>query len=382
VREEYLTFGKPYIGQEEIDEVVDTLESRWLGTGPKVTQLEEKFCEYTGADYAVALNSCTAGLHLSMLVNDIKAGDEVITSPMTFCATANAIIHTGAIPVFVDIDKNTFNIDPEKIEEKITEKTKAILPVHFAGLPCDMDRIMELAQKYNLRVIEDAAHATESIYKGRKIGIIGDMTCFSFYVTKNMVTGEGGMVTTNNKELAGLLKIYALHGMDQDAWKRYSDNGFKHYQVVYPGYKYNMMDLQAAIGIHQLNRLGKLSKRRKEIFNYYNDSFKDLPLILPKQNRTDSIHAYHLYTALVDEKQTIISRDELQSKLHDYNIGTGIHFTSLHLHEYYRKRFNFKPDDFSNARYVSDRTISFPLSGALTDTDVEDVVNSVRMIFS
>lgn len=380
MREKYLVFGQPYIGQEEIDEVVDSFHSRWLGTGPKTLKFEEMFRDYVGAGYAVALNSCTAGLHLSLVVNGIGPGDEVITTPMTFCATANTIIHTGATPVFVDIDPDTFNIDPAGIEEKITEKTKAIMPVHFAGRPCDMDAIMALAQKYNLIVIEDAAHAIESSYKGRKIGTIGDTTCFSFYVTKNLVTGEGGMVTTKNKELADKLKIYALHGMDNDAWRRYSDDGFKHYQVIFPGYKYNMMDLQAAIGIHQLNRIETMSKKREKVWQHYNESLTELPLILPKEPEPDTRHAYHLYTVLIDTARTSVSRDDFQRQLHEAKIGTGIHFISLHLHEYYRRRFDFKPDDFPNSRYVSERTVSLPMSGALTEQDVDDVVASVRKI--
>jgi dTDP-4-amino-4,6-dideoxygalactose transaminase len=233
-RKDYLIFGSPLIEEPEIEEVVQTLRSGWLGTGPKVEKFEDIFKEYTGAKFAMALNSCTAGLHLAMLASGVGPGDEVITTPLTFASTANAVIHTGARPVFVDIRKDTQNINPNGIENAITANTKAIIPVHLAGRPCDMDAIMDIARKHDLIVIEDAAHCIEGWYKGEKIGNIGDMTCFSFYVTKNIVTGEGGMVTTNNEEWANKIKMYGLHGLSKDAWKRYSDDGFVHYQVIYP----------------------------------------------------------------------------------------------------------------------------------------------------
>lgn len=382
MRNDFLVFGRPAIGQEEINEVIDSLKNKWIGTGPKVAKFEDMFREYIGSKYAVALNSCTAGLHLSLVVNEIGPGDEVITTPMTFCATANVVVHVGAIPVFVDIDKESMNIDVSKIEEKITKKTKAIIPVHFAGRPCEMDKIMEIAKKHNLLVIEDAAHATESVYKGQKIGNIGDMTCFSFYVTKNLITGEGGMVTVNNKELADKLKIYALHGMDKDAWKRYSDQGYKHYKVIFPGYKYNMMDIQAAIGIQQLKKIKGFSKRREEIWQRYNEAFKDLPINIPKDPDPDTQHAYHLYTILIDKQKAKVDRDTFQDLLNKENIGTGVHFISLHLHEYYRKRFGYQPNDFPNAAYISERTISLPFSADLSDQDVDDVILAVKKILN
>jgi len=262
-RKNFLIFGSPYIEKTEIDEVVKCLKSGWIGTGPRVHQFENDFRNYIGSKYAVALNSCTAALHLSMLVSGLSKGDEVITTPMTFVATANAILHTGAKPVFVDVKKDTMNIDPSLIEKSITTKTKAILPVHFAGRPCEMDYIMELSKKNNLLVIEDAAHAIEAKYKNKKIGNIGDMTCFSFYVTKNLVTGEGGMLTTNKKQWADNVKKFGLHGLSADAWKRYSDEGFKHYECIFPGFKYNMTDIQASLGIHQLQRIVKKFTTKK-----------------------------------------------------------------------------------------------------------------------
>ena len=380
VRDKFLVFGNPIIEKEEIEEVVDSLKSGWLGTGPKVEKFENIFKEYTGSKFAIALNSCTAGLHLSMLVSGIKKGDEVITTPMTFCATANSILHVGAKPVFVDIEKDSMNIDPIKIRKALTKKTKAILPVHFAGRPCNMDAILEIAKENNLIVIEDAAHCIEGYYRGKKIGNIGDITCFSFYVTKNIVTGEGGMVTTNNEEAADKIKMYGLHGLSRDAWKRYSDEGFKHYEVIFPGFKYNMMDLQAAIGIHQIKRINKYLKRRNDIWKKYDEAFADLPVFLPPKPETNTIHARHLYTLLLDIDNLKVDRDTIQSVLQKENIGTGIHFISVHLHKYYRETFGFKSDVFPNAKYISERTISLPLSAKLTDRDVNDTIEVVRKV--
>jgi len=379
-RDKYLVFGSPLIEEPEIQEVVDTLRSGWLGTGPKVAQFEDIFKEYTGAKHAMALNSCTAGLHLAMVVTGIRQGDEVITTPLTFCSTANAIIHTGATPVFVDVEKDTMNIDPERIAEAITPRTKAIIPVHFAGRPCNMDAIMDIAQRHDLIVIEDAAHCIEGRYKGKKIGNIGDMTCFSFYVTKNIVTGEGGMVTTNNEEWADKIKMYGLHGLSKDAWRRYSDEGFIHYQVIFPGYKYNMMDIQASLGIHQMKRVTQYLQRRKEIWERYNNAFSNLPVICPLDPENDTVHARHLYTLLIDTDKIKKSRNEVQQELHELNIGTGIHFISLHLHDYYKKTYSFKPDDFPNAKYISERTISLPFSPKLDDKDIEDVIIAISKV--
>jgi len=264
-KDKFLVFGAPRIKQPEIDEVVDCLKSGWIGTGPKVHQFENLFRKYKGVKHAIAVNSCTAALHLSLLAANIRPGDEVITTPMTFCATINAIIHCGATPVLADCDRRTMNILPEEIEKKITSKTKAILPVHFAGQPCDMEEINELARLYDLLVIEDCAHAIESEYKGKRTGTFGDIGCFSFYVTKNIITGEGGMVITDNDKIAERIKILALHGMSKDAWKRYSDDGYKHYQVIHAGFKYNMMDMQAAIGIHQIKKIEEYHKYRNAV---------------------------------------------------------------------------------------------------------------------
>lgn len=380
VREEFLVFGSPLIGEEEIKEVVDSLRTGWIGTGPKVERFEQLAREYLGAKYALAVNSCTAGLHLSLLACGVGQGDEVITTPMTFAATANVIEHVGATPVFADIELPSMNIDPTEIEKKITKKTKAIIPVHIAGRPCRMDEIMRIAGKYKLKVIEDAAHAFGAEYKGRKIGTIGDLTAFSFYVTKNLITGEGGMVTTNNKRYADFIQLYALHGMSRGAWKRYSDEGFKHYLIHAPGYKYNMMDLQAAIGIHQLKRFDENQKRRREIWQRYNQAFRDLPLETPPEPEIDTVHAYHLYTILIKRERLQASREVIQAALHAENIGIGIHFIALHLHPFYKNKYGYKRGDFPKSEYVSDRTISLPFSAKLKDKDVEDVIRAVRKI--
>lgn len=380
IRKDYLVFGSPWVMQPEIDEVVDSLRLGWLGTGPKVAKFEEMFRQYIGSDHALAVNSCTAGLHLSMLVAGLGAGDEVITCPMTFAATANAIIHTGAKPVFVDCDRATGLIDPQLIEEAITPSTRAIVPIHLYGRPCDMDAILDIAERHKLIVIEDAAHCIEGTYKGRKVGNISHLTSFSFYVTKNLVTGEGGMVTTNNPDFADKIKVYALHGMSKDAWKRFSDDGYKHYQVVFPGYKYNMMDIQAAIGIHQLARVEEWLVRRNEIWQSYNNALANLPVGLPALDEPDRHHARHLYTLTIDEARCGLIRDAFMQRLHELNIGTGVHYLGVHLHPYYQQQFGYRPQDFPNATWLSERTVSIPLSAKLSDEDVADVIGAVRFV--
>lgn len=380
MRKNFLIFGSPLIEKPEIDEVVSSLKSGWLGTGPKVQKFEEMFARYKGTKFALALNSCTAALHLSLISIGIKPGDEVIVPTMTFAATANTVIHTGGIPVFADCEKETMNIDPADIEKKITSKTKAIIPVHFAGRPCNMEAIMKIARKYHLKVIEDCAHAIETEYHGKKTGTFGDLGCFSFYVTKNITTGEGGMIITNNKVYADKIRILRLHGMSKDAWKRFSDSGYKHYQIVYPGYKYNMMDLQAAIGIHQLKRINKYWQKRRRIWQQYNEAFKDLPVFIPVPVETSTKHAYHLYTLLLDIDNLKITRDEFLEEMTKRKIGLGVHYIALHLHPFYQKAFGYKQGDFPNAEWISQRTVSLPLSPKLTNQDVDDVIKAVKEI--
>lgn len=379
-RNTYLIFGAPLVGEAEIREVVHSLRSGWLSTGPKVSTFENNVNTYLGSRFAKAVHSCTAAMHLSLIAAGIGPGDEVITTPLTFSATANVIIHSGATPVFVDVDRRTGNIDPDQIKKHITKRTRAILPVHLYGRPCSMSDIMALARKHNLIVIEDAAHAFGAEYKGKKIGTIGDFTCFSFYVTKNLMTGEGGMVTCKNKKWAQLIEMYALHGMSRGAWKRYSDKGYRHYTIEVPGYKYNMMDLQAGLGIHQLKRFDSMQKRRAEIWKRYNEAFADLPVEIPALTEKDRVHALHLYTLLLKTEKLRISRDNFLQALHKENIGSGVHFLSLHLHPFYKKRFGFRKNDFPNSAYYSDRTVSLPLSAKLTNKDVDDVIAAVRKI--
>jgi len=379
-RREYLVFGSPCIEQPEIDEVVASLKSGWIGTGHKVGQFEKLFANYKGSRSAVALNSCTAALHLSMLALKIQPGDEVLVPSMTFAATANAVIHAGGRPVLVDCCRDTMNIDPVDIERKITPRTKVIIPVHFAGRACDMQAIMHLAQKYNLKVIEDCAHAIETEYRGQKAGTFGDMGCFSFYVTKNIVTGEGGMVITENEDYAHDIKIFALHGMSSDAWKRFSDAGYKHYQVVFAGFKYNMTDMQAALGLHQLGRVDTYWQRRQEIWQTYDRAFADLPLGRPPAMEPQTRHAYHLYTLMLDEENAGISRDQFISEMNRRKIGVGVHYIALHLHPFYQYKYHYTPGDFPNAEWISQRTVSIPLSAKLSDEDVADVIQAVRDI--
>lgn len=380
VRDNFLVFGSPAIGEDEINEVVSCLRSGWLGTGPRVAQFEKDFAAYKLVDntHVAAVNSCTAALHISMIASGIGPGDEVITTPMTFCATVNAIIHSGATPVLADIDPLTLNINPEMIEATITPHTRAILPVHFAGRPCEMDAIMTIADKHGLKVIEDCAHAIETEYKGKKVGTIGDFGCFSFYVTKNIVTGEGGMVLARNLKDIERIKILALHGMSKDAWNRFSDAGYKHYQVVECGFKYNMMDLQAAIGIHQLKRIKSYRERREEIWSLYMDKLSGLPITLPAPVNEDQVHAFHLFTLQIDDDECGISRDEFLSGMTKQNIGIGVHYMSIPEHSYYQQHYGWVPEKFQNAMNVGRKTVSLPLSPALTDNDVNDVIEAVK----
>ncbi len=380
MRKDFLIFGNPAIEQPEIDEVVDSLKSGWLGTGPKVQRFEDMFKSFKGTQYAVAVSSCTAALHLSMLALCIGPGDEVLVPTMTFAATANAVIHSGGIPVLVDCKRETMNIDLEDIKRKITRRTKAVVPVHFAGRPCEMDELTELSKKHGIKIIEDCAHAVEAEYKGRKVGTIGEMGCFSFYVTKNIVTGEGGMVITNEKSYVNQIKTLAQHGMSRDAWKRFSDEGYKHYQVVYSGYKYNMMDIQAALGIHQLPRVEKNWIRRKEIWDRYNEAFAHLPVFTPLPTESENRHSFHLYTLLLDIEKLNITRDQFLEEMTRHNIGVGVHYIALHLNSFYQKNFGYRRGDFPNAEWISDRTCSIPLSAKLTDDDVEDVIDAVTEI--
>jgi len=379
-RSDFLIFGQPLIEQEEIDEVVDSLKKAWLGTGPKVARFEQAFAAYKHVPAAVAVNSCTAALHLSMLAAGLRPGDEVITTALTFCATVNAIIHAGATPVLADVDPATMNISAADVERRITPKTRAIVVVHFAGHPCDMDAFTALAAKHHLKLIEDCAHAIETEYRGRKAGSFGDFGCFSFYATKNVCTGEGGMILAREDADVKRLKMLALHGMSHDAWRRYTDAGFKHYQVVECGFKYNMMDLQAALGIHQLARVEKWWQRRRELAQRYREAFAELPIGYQADAPPEHRHAYHLFPILIDTARAGIERDAFLDAMTARKLGVGVHYLSIAEHPFYQQTFGWKPEDYPAARLIGRQTVSLPLSPRLTDRDVDDVIEAVRQI--
>lgn len=376
----FLIFGSPLIEQPEIDEVVACMQSSWLGTGPRVAQFEQDFAAYQGLrpTQVAAVNSCTAALHVSMVAAGLEPGSEVITTPLTFCASVNAIIHAGLTPVLADVDPVTQCIDPAAIEATITPRTRAIVPVHFAGRACEMDAIMAIAAKHRLLVIEDCAHAIETTYHGRKAGTFGDFGCFSFYATKNVVTGEGGMIVGRDESRIARAKVLALHGMSKDAWHRFGDEGYKHYQVVEAGFKYNMMDLQAAIGIHQLARVERNWRRREEIWNRYKDAFSGLPIGLPAAAAANTRHAHHLFTVMIDEARCGISRDAFLDAMNARCIGTGVHYLSVPEHPYYQQRYGWRPEQWPHAMRLGRQTVSLPLSPKLMDDDVARVIAAVR----
>jgi len=383
-QEPFLVFGAPKIGEEEIAEVEACMRSGWLGTGPRVARLEKDFAAYrrVQASQVAAVNSCTAALHVSMVASSLEPGAEVITTPLTFCATVNAILHAGLSPVLADVDPVTQNIDPAAIEAAITPRTRAIVPVHFAGRPCDMEAIMAIAAKHHLVVIEDCAHAIETEYHDKPAGTFGDFGCFSFYVTKNVTTGEGGMIVGRDEELIARARILALHGMSKDAWHRFGDAGYKHYQVVECGFKYNMMDLQAAIGLHQLAKVDTYWQRRRDIWAFYQRALADLPLVLPAEPESGTRHGYHLYTVLIDPARCGVSRDGFLDAMNAARIGTGVHYLSIPEHPYYQQRFGWRPEQWPHAMRLGRQTVSLPLSPALTDADVERVIAAVRRIIS
>ncbi len=377
MREHYLVFGQPSIEEAEIEEVVKSLRAAWLGTGPKVAAFEKLVAEYKNVEHAVAVNSCTAGLHLSCLALGLQPGDEVIVPALTFCATVNAIIHAGATPVLADVELSTFNLDPAQVREKITPRTRAIMPVHFAGRACRMDDLLSLCQQHGLQMVEDCAHAMETEYQDRQAGTFGRCGVLSFYSNKNVVTGEGGMVLTNEAAVASRIKTLALHGMSENAWQRFSDAGYRHYEVTEIGFKYNMMDLQAAIGLHQVPRVEKYLERRSEIWRRYDEAFEDLPAVRPAPPEPGTRHARHLYTLLIDERRLRLDRDQFIAALHHRKIGTGVHYRAIPVHRVYQQRFGWKSAHYPNADAIGRRTVSLPLSAKLTDDDVEDVVTAV-----
>ena len=382
VRTDFLPFNLPDIGEAEIEEVVRTLRSGWITTGPKTKEFERLFREYVGCGHAIAVSSCTAGLHLALVAGDIGQGNEVITTPLTFCATANVVVHRGAVPVFADVREEDLNIDPEEIEKKITPRTKAIIPVHLAGRPCAMDEILDIARQHDLLVIEDAAHAVGARYRGRMIGSIGDVTAFSFYATKNLTTAEGGMVTTDDAKLAERMRLLSLHGISRDAWKRYSADGSWYYEVLEAGYKYNMTDIQAALGIHQLRRLEDFIRVRRRYAEMYTSAFAEMPEIIAPSLEVEpgSRHAWHLYIIRIVKGALRIGRDRFIEELRAENIGASVHFIPLHLQPYYRDRYGYRRGDFPVAEAAYEGLISLPLYTTMTEEDVGDVIRAVKKI--
>jgi dTDP-4-amino-4,6-dideoxygalactose transaminase len=375
-RREFLSFSPPAIGEEEVDEVVDTLRSDWLSTGPKTRCFEEEFARYVGAESALALNSCTAGLHVALAALGIGSGDEVITTPLTFAATVNVIEHVGARPVLADVEPDTLNIDPAQVERAITPRTRAVIAVHYSGHPADLDPIEALAHRHGLVVIEDAAHALPARYKGRTIGSGPNPTAFSFYATKNLTTAEGGMLT-GTSELLERARPISLHGMTRDALRRYEKGGSWRYEIRWPGFKYNMTDIQAAMGRCQLRKLARFDARRREIVAAYHAAFAAEDALEPPVERPEVRHAWHLYVLRLRLEALRIGRDRFIDELTARNIGTSVHFIPVHVHPYYRDRYGFAPDDFPVAYSNFERMVSIPLNPRLSDRDVEDVITAV-----
>ncbi len=378
MRTNFLPYHQPSIDEEEIKEVINTLKSGWLTMGLKTIEFEKLIADYTGAKHALAVNSCTAALHLSLIALGIGEGDEVITTPFTFASTGNVIVHAGANPVFVDIKKDTYNIDPEQIKEVITPKTKAIIPVHYAGQPCDMKAIMDIAEDNHLFVIEDAAHAIGAEYENKKIGTFGTATCFSFYATKNMTTGEGGAITTDDDILAEKLKVLRLHGITKDAWSRYSEKGNWYYEIEECGWKYNMTDIQASLGIHQIKKLDKFTEKRREYVNIYNKYLNEIDGVVVPYEMPNVKHAYHLYPVLLEN----YNRDDFINKMQEKGIGCSVHFIPLHLHPFYKQLFKFKKGDFPNTEWVYEKEASLPLYPKMEMRDIQYVIENVKKVFN
>jgi dTDP-4-amino-4,6-dideoxygalactose transaminase len=378
--ERRLVFGAPVIGEKEIDSVVECLRSNWIGLGARVEQFEQAFAAYKHAPHAAAVSSGTAAIHLALLAMGVGPGDEVIAPAMTFCSTIHSIVHTGARPILIDCDRRTLNIDPAQIASRITPQTKAILVVHMCGRSCEMEPILAVAQGHGLKVIEDCAHAIETTYKGKPAGLIGDAGCFSFYPTKNIATCDGGMVITKHAAVQQKVKVLSLHGMTADAWSRFV-GGPTGYEVVEAGFKYNMTDVAAALALPQIETVEENWKRREQVWQMYNERLRGLPLELPAAPEDDSRHAYHLYTPLLKLNEISVGRDRMIAALDAENIGVGIHYVPVHQHPYYRDRFGYHDSDFPNATFVGERTLSLPLSPAMSEQDVADVNSALTRIF-
>lgn len=373
-------FHLPSLDEREIQAVREVLESGWITTGPRTKEFEQEFARHVGSRHALAVNSCTAALHLALEAIGLKEGDEVVVPTLTFAATAEAVLYFKAKPVLVDSEPDTFNLDPAQVERAITPRTKAIIPVHFAGQPCDMDRILEIARRYDLKVIEDAAHSFPARYKGKMIGTLGDITCFSFYATKTITTGEGGMATTENCSYAERMRIMSLHGISKDAWKRYTAEGSWRYEILAPGFKYNLTDLQAAVGLVQLSKCDSLCARRTVLAQRYTDALADFDAFETPKVRPDIRHAWHLYVILIKPGTLRVQRDELIEILKQRAIGTSVHFIPLHTHPYYRQRWGDRTGDFPVADDYFDRCLSLPLYPAMSDEDQAFVIQTLAEI--
>ncbi|PHO12862.1 UDP-4-amino-4,6-dideoxy-N-acetyl-beta-L-altrosamine transaminase [Malaciobacter marinus] len=371
-----IPFHKTHTTEEEINAVIKAIKSGWLTMGPKTIEFEEKFKDYIGSNQAVSMNSATAALHLALKAIGIKRDDEVILPTNTFVATAEVVTYFDAVPVLCDIEESTHNIDTSKIENLITNKTKAIIPVHFAGQPCDMDEIYEIAKKYDLKVIEDAAHAIPSEYKGEKVGNLKgtDITCFSFYATKTLSTGEGGMATTNNSKYAKSMKINRLHGISKDAWDRYTSKGSWYYEIVDNGCKYNTTDLNASLGLIQLKKQDELREKRESIAQKYNNAFKDNENILIPFVKEDRITSWHLYVIKIE------NRDEIIEKLKEKGVGCSVHFIPVHKHPYYKEKYNFINNDYPISNSVFEKSLSLPIFPDMTDSEIEYVIKTVNEV--
>ena len=382
LREEFLPYGTQWLDDNEINEVVDSLKSSWITTGPKMTQFEEDFKKFKEAKYAIAVNSGTAALHISTSSIDINPGDEVITTPLTFVASANCVVYRGGTPVFADIKKDTYNIDPNEIKKKITSKTKAIIPVHFTGQPCDMDEILEIAEEHDLYVIEDAAHAIDAEYKGRKIGTLGDLTIFSFHPVKNITTAEGGMVTTNDDDFYEKLLMFRTHGISKDAEKRFGKSGGYYYDMQYLGYRYNLSELHAALGIHQLKKLKSFQKRRREIVEIYNKELQDFDEIIIPYKKDNVKHSWHLYIIQLEIEKLRVDRDYIFKALREENIGVNVHYIPVHYHSYYQNKFGLKKGILPNVEWLFPRILTIPLFPKMTNDDVYDVINALDKVIT
>lgn len=377
---DFIQFHKPYITDDEIAEVVDTVKSGWWTTGPKTKKFEQEFNSYIGSKRSVVVSSWTAAAHLSLEAIGLKPGDEVIVPAVTFTATAEIVCYFGAKPVIVDVDPHTLNILPQEIEKAITSKTKAIIPVHYGGLPCDMDEIHVIAKKQNIKVLEDAAHALPALYKNKMIGTLSDITCFSFYVTKSLATGEGGMICTDDDEIADRCTVMRLHGISRDPWNRYTAEGSWHYEVISAGYKYNFTDIQAALGLQQLKKVELLWQMRREIAEKYNNRFADNDLLKIPPRLADRESAWHLYQIQLNLPMLTINRSEFIELLKHCGVASSVHFIPLYHHPFYKKTFGLNIMDYPNSENAYHRLVSLPIWPGMTDAQIETVCEKVTSI--